>query len=92
MPVPPNTAGRFPAVTIAPNITLGQLIFLLKTAYTTVEHLKQTVVFGQLMQGDMDVEEFSTRIKKIGNLAGMTPEQQREQFIRGLSPMNQYNL
>src|SRR5213078_3466356 len=55
-PVLPNTAGVFPAVTIAPDITLGQLIFLLKTAYTTVEHLKQTVVFGQLMQGDMGVE------------------------------------
>ncbi|RIB03755.1 hypothetical protein C2G38_2286597 [Gigaspora rosea] len=49
-------------------------------------------VFGQLMQGDMGVEEFSTRIKKIGKLAGMTPEQQREQFIRGLNPMNQYNI
>ncbi|CAG8824441.1 14812_t:CDS:2, partial [Dentiscutata erythropus] len=38
-------------------------------------------VFGQLMQGDMSVEEFSTRIKKVGKLAGITPEQQREQFI-----------
>ncbi|CAG8734629.1 13981_t:CDS:2, partial [Racocetra fulgida] len=27
-----------------------------------------------------------------GKLAGMTPEQQREQFIRGLNPMNQYNI
>ena len=40
----------------------------------------------------MGIEEFSARIKKIGKLAGMTPEQQREQLIRGLSPMNQYNL
>ncbi|GET60008.1 uncharacterized protein OCT59_020441 [Rhizophagus irregularis] len=58
-PVVPNAGGGFPAVTIAPNITLGQLIYLLNTAYTTVEHLKQTTVFGQLMQGDMSVEQFS---------------------------------
>ncbi|GBB93129.1 hypothetical protein RclHR1_21130007 [Rhizophagus clarus] len=91
-PVAPNAGGGFPAVTIAPNITLGQLIYLLKTAYTTVKHLKQTVVFGQLMQGDMGIEEFSAQIKKISKLARMTPEQQREQLIRGLSSMNQYNL
>src|SRR3954463_6464535 len=44
------------------------------------------------MQGDMSVEMFSAQIKKIGKLAGMTPEQQREQFIRGLNHMNQYNI
>ncbi|GBC07750.1 hypothetical protein RclHR1_07680004 [Rhizophagus clarus] len=66
-----NAGGGFPAVTIAPNITL---------------------VFGQLMQGDMGIEEFFARIKKIGKLAEMTPEQQKEQLIRGLSLMNQYNL
>ncbi|CAG8772039.1 16111_t:CDS:2, partial [Rhizophagus irregularis] len=72
-----NTAGEFQGkaaakigrIGAAPNITLGQLIYLLNTAYTTVEHLKQTTVFGQLMQ-----------------------EQQREQFIRSLNPMNQYNI
>ena len=58
-PVAPNAGGSLPAVTIAPNITLGQLIYLLKTAYTTIKYLKQTVVFGQLMQGDMGIEEFS---------------------------------
>src|SRR5947199_3326715 len=40
----------------------------------------------------MSVEQFSARIKKVGKLAEMTPEQQREQFIRGLNPMNQYNI
>ncbi|GBC01018.1 hypothetical protein RclHR1_04030013 [Rhizophagus clarus] len=44
------------------------------------------------MQGDMSVEQFSARIKKVGKLAEMTPEQQREQFIRGLNPINQYNI
>ncbi|CAI2195212.1 12110_t:CDS:2, partial [Funneliformis geosporum] len=29
-----------------------------------VAHLKQTAVFGQLMQGDMSVERFSALIKK----------------------------
>ncbi|CAG8824028.1 21028_t:CDS:2, partial [Dentiscutata erythropus] len=62
--VAPNTAGGFPAVTIAPGIKLGQLIFLLRTVYTTVEHLKQMAVFGQLMQGNMGIEEFSAKIKK----------------------------
>jgi hypothetical protein len=91
-PVAPNAGGGLPAVTIAPGIKLGQLLYLFRTAYTTVEHLKQTAVFGQLMQGDMSVEQFSARIKKVGKLAEMTPEQQREQFIRGLNPMNQYNI
>ena len=91
-PVAPNAGGGLPAVTIAPSIKLGQLLYLFRTAYTTVEHLKQTAVFGQLMQGDMSVEQFSARIKKVGKLAEMTPEQQREQFIRGLNPMNQYNI
>src|SRR3954451_8817578 len=49
-------------------------------------------VFAQLMQGDIGVEEFSARIKKISKLAEISPEQQREQFIRGLNPMNQYNI
>ncbi|PKY33444.1 hypothetical protein RhiirB3_394802 [Rhizophagus irregularis] len=80
-PVAPNAGGGLPVVTIAPGIKLGQLLYLFRTAYTTVEHLKQTAVFGQLMQGDMSVEQFSARIKK-----------QREQFIRGLNPMNQYNI
>ncbi|CAI2187964.1 14221_t:CDS:2, partial [Funneliformis geosporum] len=64
-PVAPNASGGLPAVTIAPGIKLGQLLYLFRTAYTTVEHLKQTAVFGQLMQGDMSVEQFSARIKKV---------------------------
>ncbi|CAB4426136.1 unnamed protein product [Rhizophagus irregularis] len=87
-PVAPNAGGGLPVVTIAPGIKLSQLLYLFRTAYTTVEHLKQTAVFGQLMQGDMSVEQFSARIKKVGKLAEMTPEQQKEQFIRGLNPMN----
>jgi hypothetical protein len=91
-PVAPNAGGGLLAVTIAPSIKLGQLLYLFRTTYTTVEHLKQTAVFGQLMQGDMSVEQFSARIKKVGKLAEMTPKQQRKQFIRGLNPMNQYNI
>ncbi|CAG8721240.1 16267_t:CDS:1, partial [Racocetra fulgida] len=68
------------------------LIFLLRTTYTTIEHLKQTAVFGQLMQGGIGVKEFSANIKKISKIARMSPEQQREQFIRDLNPMNQYNI
>ncbi|CAG8548539.1 4886_t:CDS:2, partial [Racocetra fulgida] len=48
--------------------------------------------FGQLMQGNMGIEEFSAKIKKVGKIARMAPEQQREQFICGLNPMNQYNI
>ncbi|GES78254.1 hypothetical protein GLOIN_2v1783702 [Rhizophagus clarus] len=73
-PVAPNASGGLPAVTITPSIKLGQLLYLFRTAYTTVEHLKQMAVFGQLMQGDMSVEQFSARIKKVGKLAEMTPE------------------
>ncbi|CAB5325966.1 unnamed protein product [Rhizophagus irregularis] len=91
-PVAPNAGGGLPAVTIASGIKLGQLLYLFRTAYTTVEHLKQTAIFSQLMQGDMSVEQFSARIKKVGKLAEMTPEQQREQFIRDLNLMNQYNI
>lgn len=50
------------------------------------------VFFGQLTQGNMSIEQFSAKINKIGKIAGMTDEQKREQFIRGLNPMNQYNL
>jgi len=91
-PVAPNAGGSLPTVIIAPSIKLGQLLYLFRTAYTIVKHLKQTAVFGQLMQGDMSVEQFSAQIKKVGKLAEMTPEQQREQFIHGLNPMNQYNI
>ncbi|CAJ0876116.1 9046_t:CDS:2, partial [Entrophospora sp. SA101] len=92
-PVAPNAGGGFPNnVTIAPGIKLGQKIYRLRNFYTTVEAQKQMAVFGQIMQGSLQVEEFSNKIKKIGKLAGMSPQQQREQFIRGLSPMNQYNI
>ncbi|CAG8754134.1 16692_t:CDS:1, partial [Acaulospora morrowiae] len=64
IPVAPNTGG-FPATTITPNITLEQFLYLIRTAYTSVEHLKQMAVFGQLVQGNMTVEQFSARIKKI---------------------------
>ncbi|CAG8787005.1 2427_t:CDS:2 [Gigaspora margarita] len=42
--------------------------------------------------GEMGVEEFSTLIKKVSKLARMIPEQQEEQFICSLNPMNQYNI
>ncbi|CAI2185970.1 17135_t:CDS:2 [Funneliformis geosporum] len=58
-PVAPNARGSLPAVIIASGIKLGQLLYLFKTAYTIVEHLKQMAVFGQPMQGDMSVEQFS---------------------------------
>ena len=48
-PVAPNANGSLPAVTIASGIKLDQLFYLFRTAYTTVEHLKQTIVFSQLM-------------------------------------------
>ncbi|CAI2187534.1 2076_t:CDS:2 [Funneliformis geosporum] len=66
--VAPNARGGLLAVTIATGINLGQLLYLFRTAYTTVKHLKQTAVFGQLMQSNMLVEQFSTRIKKIAFL------------------------
>ncbi|CAG8804431.1 21437_t:CDS:2, partial [Dentiscutata erythropus] len=80
-----NTVGEF-------RNKAGAEIGRIGAGVATVKHLKQMAVFGQLMQEDMGVDEFSTRIKKVGKLAGMTPEQQREQFIRSLNPMNQYNI
>ncbi|CAB4382095.1 unnamed protein product [Rhizophagus irregularis] len=91
-PVAPNAAGGFPAVIIAPDIKIGQKIYRLKYFYTTVEHEKQLAYFGQLTQGDMSVEEFAMKINKIAKVAGITDDQKRQQFIRGLNPMNQYNL
>ncbi|CAG8667660.1 2598_t:CDS:2, partial [Acaulospora morrowiae] len=87
-----NTGEGFFAITITPNITLGQFLYLVKIVYTSVKHLKQMIVFGQLVQGNMTVEQFFTRIKKIGKLVEMTPKQQKKQFICELSPMNQYNI
>ncbi|CAI2189070.1 6364_t:CDS:2 [Funneliformis geosporum] len=65
IPIAPNARGGLLAVTIAFSIKLSQLLYLFRTAYTTVEHLKHTAVFGQLMQGDISVEQFFIRIKKI---------------------------
>ncbi|CAG8753396.1 11705_t:CDS:2, partial [Dentiscutata heterogama] len=66
-----NTAGEFQNKAGAEigriGAGLGQLLYLFSTSYTTVKHLKQMAVFGQLMQRDMGVEEFSTQIKKIAN-------------------------
>ncbi|PKK58796.1 hypothetical protein RhiirC2_795748 [Rhizophagus irregularis] len=39
-PVAPNAGGSLPVVIIAPGIKLGQLLYLFRTAYMTVEHLK----------------------------------------------------
>ncbi|CAI2166380.1 16628_t:CDS:2, partial [Funneliformis geosporum] len=50
VPVAPNAKGGLPDVTIAPSIKLVQLLYLFRTAYTTVEYLKHTAAFGQLMQ------------------------------------------
>ncbi|CAG8749705.1 12653_t:CDS:2, partial [Rhizophagus irregularis] len=47
-----NTAGEFQGKAAAEIGRIGAGI-------ATVEHLKQTAVFGQLMQGDMSVEQFS---------------------------------
>ncbi|CAG8450075.1 15830_t:CDS:2 [Cetraspora pellucida] len=91
-PVTPNAGRGFSAITIASGIKLKQLLYLFSTFYMMVKHLKQMAVFGQLMQEDMGVEEFFTRIKKVGKLARMIPEQQKEQLIHGLNPMNQYNI
>ncbi|GBB87091.1 hypothetical protein RclHR1_13550009 [Rhizophagus clarus] len=55
-PVTPNAAGGFPAVTIVPNIRIGQKLCMLRYFYTTVEHEKQLAYFGQLTQGDKSVE------------------------------------
>ncbi|CAI2179688.1 15302_t:CDS:2, partial [Funneliformis geosporum] len=60
-----NVRGSLPAITIAPGIKLDQLLYLFRTTYTAVKYLKQMAVFGQLIQGNMSVEQFSTRIKKI---------------------------
>ncbi len=70
----PNATRGFFAITIAPEINFGQLIYLFRTTYTTVEHLKQLAIFGQLMQENMFVEEFSAKIKKIRKLADMPPK------------------
>ncbi|CAG8508680.1 6628_t:CDS:2 [Racocetra fulgida] len=84
-------------INVAPGVGIGagnggNQIGGLNTAREFRNKAGAEIVFGQLMQRDMGVEEFSTRIKKVGKLAGMSPEQQREQFICGLNPMNQYNI
>jgi len=44
--VAPNARGSLPAIIIAPDIKLGQLLYLFRTAYMTVKHLKQMAIFG----------------------------------------------
>ncbi|CAI2200042.1 9918_t:CDS:1, partial [Funneliformis geosporum] len=44
-PVASNAGGGLPAITISLDIKLGQLLYLFRTCYTTVEHLKHMAVF-----------------------------------------------
>ncbi|CAI2161630.1 2017_t:CDS:2 [Funneliformis geosporum] len=49
VPVMSNAEDGLPAITIASSIKLSQLLYLFRTAYITVKHLKQMAVFGQLI-------------------------------------------
>ncbi|CAG8619438.1 17597_t:CDS:2, partial [Acaulospora morrowiae] len=45
-----------------------------------------------IAQGGMSILEYNARISKLGKLAGLPESKIREQYIRGLNPMNQYNV
>ncbi|CAG8615930.1 4203_t:CDS:2, partial [Diversispora eburnea] len=47
------------------------------------------VVAPNAVQGIKLVQQFASDLWRIVKLAKMTPEQTREQWLRGLSPMNQ---
>src|SRR5439155_7361782 len=58
----------------------------------TTNVIKQSAAFGAIIQGNMSVQQFASKLRKIGKIARMTSEQIREQWLRGLSPMNQFTL
>ncbi|CAI2190505.1 13547_t:CDS:2, partial [Funneliformis geosporum] len=51
-----NAESGLPAITIALDIKLDQLLYLFRTGYTTVRYLKHMAIFSQLMQGDISVK------------------------------------
>ncbi|RHZ82688.1 hypothetical protein Glove_105g9 [Diversispora epigaea] len=77
---------------VAPEITLGQFLYCLENLYPTVETQKNLLFFGQIVQGGMSILEYNAKISKLGKLARLVEPQMREQYIRGLNPMNQYNI
>lgn len=88
--VAPNANTGNPIV--APGITVGQKIYLLKNESPPIIVQKNMAIFGQIMQGNKSVPQFSADIRKYGKLARMTPAQQHDQWRRGLNPFNQYNI
>ncbi|CAG8670512.1 18692_t:CDS:2, partial [Acaulospora morrowiae] len=77
---------------VAPEMTLGQFLYCLEYLYPTVEAQKNLLFFGQITQGGMSILEYNAKISKLGKLAGLPESKMREQYIRGLNPMNQYNV
>ncbi|GES85646.1 hypothetical protein GLOIN_2v1783702 [Rhizophagus clarus] len=80
-----NTAGEFQDEDWS--IASGELTNSASVVPNVTGGFSAMAVFGQLMQGDMGIEEFSTQIKKISKLAGMTPKQQRKQLIHDLNAL-----
>ncbi|CAG8463896.1 2910_t:CDS:2 [Acaulospora morrowiae] len=90
--VAPNVNGGGNANVVLPGMTIGQKLYELRYNYITTNALKQSAMFGTIVQGTMSVQQFVSKLQRIGKLARMTPEQIREQWLRELSPMNQYTL
>ncbi|CAG8625032.1 18370_t:CDS:2 [Acaulospora morrowiae] len=53
---------------------------------------KNLLFFGQITQGGMSILEYNVKISKLGKLAGLPESKMRKLYIRGLNPMNQYNV
>ncbi|CAG8648680.1 5848_t:CDS:2, partial [Ambispora gerdemannii] len=77
---------------VAPEITLGQFLYCLEYLYPTVEAQKNLLFFGQITQEGMSILEYNAKISKLGKLAELPESKIREQYIRELNPMNQYNV
>jgi hypothetical protein len=88
--VAPNANGG--GNVVLPGMKIGQKLYELEYNYTTTNALKQSAAFGTIVQGTRSVQQFASDLRRIGRLAKMTPEQIREQWLRGLSPMNQNNI
>jgi hypothetical protein len=88
--VNPNVAGGQRVV--APGMTPGQILYELKYNYPTTVIQRTMASFGQIVQGNMSIAQFASKLRKIGNLAKMTPQNIREQWLKGMSPMNQFNI
>src|SRR5271170_4652902 len=64
--VAPNANGGASASVVLPGIRIGQKLYELLYNYTTTNALKQSAIFGTIVQRTITVQQFALKLQKIG--------------------------